>query len=121
LLFDRFGFFSLYKDLILFNDMNGVPRWIKIVLFWAIIAPLLFFILGDFISFVQKLSLDVYNIVAELEYYIFDYNPHPNELLVLQTLYAVLLIYCLFSISSNVLQSYPIPQERPLHSTILYK
>lgn len=101
--------------------MNKLPRWIKIILFWAIVAPLLFFTLDDFISFLQELSLDMYNIVAELEYYIFDYEPHPNELLIVQTLYAVLFIYCLFSISSNILQSYPTPQEHPLGSTILYK
>ncbi len=101
--------------------MNKLPRWIKIILFWAIVAPLLFFTLEDFISFLQGLSLDMYNIVADLEYYIFDYEPHPNELLIVQTLYAILLIYCLFSISSNILQSYPTPQEHPLGSTILYK
>ena len=101
--------------------MIKLPRWIKIILFWAIVLPLLFFTLEDFISFVQDLSLDMYNIVSELDYYVFDYEPHPNELLILQTLYAVLLIYCLFSISSNILQSYPTPQEHPLHSTILYK
>lgn len=101
--------------------MNKLPRWIKIILFWAIVLPLILFTLEENISFVQKLSLDMYNIVAELEYYIFDDEPHPNELLIRQTLYAVLFICCLFSISSNILQSYPTPQEHPLGSTILYK
>jgi len=96
--------------------MNSILKKITKALGWAFLLVFIFFIVDDFILFTQELSLDFYNMIIEFK----DYNPHPNEIYILQFMYGLMTLYYLIGIGSNFIRTYPSPNAHPLNSKILY-
>ena len=72
-----------------------------------IILGTIFFTAEPMIYYIRQFITDFSPYILNLEYYLFHYELHPLELLILQLTYAIALDYVLINLCSHILKTYP--------------